>query len=79
MPILNAFNEDTTVFEHPGHNYPIDKYEDACAEVAKNYFSNVDYLFTHKENKLVDKYNTCNFGLNINQGNLLSVGCVYSF
>lgn len=53
MPILNAFNEDTTVFEHPGHNYPIDKYEDACAEVAKNYFSNVDYLFTHKENKLV--------------------------
>ena len=34
---------------------------------------------TDKENKLVDKYNTCNFGLNINQGNLLSVGCVYSF
>lgn len=34
---------------------------------------------TDKENKLVDKYNTCKFGLNINQGNLLSVGCVYSF
>ena len=53
MPILNAFNNDTTVFDHPGHNYPIDKYENACVEIAKNYFNGVDYLFTHKENKLV--------------------------
>lgn len=34
---------------------------------------------TDKENKLEDKKNTCNFGLNIQQGDLLSVGCVYSF
>lgn len=34
---------------------------------------------TDKENKLVEKLNTCEFGLNINKGDLISVGCVYSF
>lgn len=51
MPILDAFNSHHSVEDYVGHNYNIDDYE-TCAKVAKSYFRDVDYLFTHKENKL---------------------------
>lgn len=51
MPILDFFNANYTVDDHVGHNYKIHDYE-TCAKVAKSYFKDVDYLFTHKENKL---------------------------
>ena len=53
FPVLNAFNENTSMFNIFGHNFQISQYKDACAAVTNNYFSGVDYLFTYKNDKLI--------------------------
>lgn len=53
QPILDTFNKNTSMFNIFGHNFKISQFTDICTEVAKNYFKDVDYLFTCKEDKLV--------------------------
>ena len=54
-PVLNAFNASTNMFNvlASGHNFNISQFEDICATIACNYFNGVDFLFTHKQNKLI--------------------------
>ena len=52
-PVLNAFNASTSMFDIFGHNFKISQFEDACATIAYNYFNDVDFLFTCKQNKLI--------------------------
>lgn len=52
-PVLNAFNTSTSMFNIFGHNFKISQFKDACATIACNYFNNVDFLFTCKQNKLI--------------------------
>lgn len=52
-PVLNAFNDSTCMFDIFGHNFKINHFTEACGQVAQNYFKNIDFLFTHKEDKLI--------------------------
>lgn len=51
MNVIHAFNQHTNVFEHIGHNIPLDN--NIVADIIDNYFSNIDYLFTYQNDYLV--------------------------
>lgn len=52
-PIIDNFNANTCTFDWFGHNYPISKHKEICVNITRNYFKNIDFLFTCKEDKLV--------------------------
>lgn len=52
-PIIDNFNTNTCTFDWFGHNYPISKHKEICVNITRNYFKNIDFLFTCKEDKLV--------------------------
>lgn len=51
MNIINTFNQHTNVFEHIGHNIPLNS--NMVADIIDNYFSNIDYLFTYQNDYLI--------------------------
>jgi hypothetical protein len=50
---LDEFNSHSTIFGLFGHNYKISEQTEVCEKVAKNYFANVDFIFTIKDDKMV--------------------------
>lgn len=51
LPIIQAYNNTTSVFQHIGHNFPLGT--ELVSEIIDNYFDNVDYLFTYVDNYLL--------------------------